>query len=104
MEDLLEQFQHLLQPMRDLEQNWSVDLAEELTQAFSVLSERCIQFGQQGDTIMDFGKAALFIQGGANVYSKKVWRVLLFIYRPEIHQTLHRVNSLIADLCDVFYF
>ena len=69
---MIEKFHHLLKPIRDLEQNWSVDLAEELTQALQSLSEQMITFGQNGDKIIDFSKAALIIQGSAHVYSKKV--------------------------------
>lgn len=72
MEELLDNFQHLLKPIRDLEQNWSVDLSNELTQALLSLNEHMVVFGQNGDKIIDFSKAAMIIQGSAHVYSKKV--------------------------------
>jgi len=72
MEDMLDRFQHLLRPIRDLEENWSVDIAEELTAALESLEHDMISFGNSGERIIDFGKAALIIQGSAHVYSKKV--------------------------------
>lgn len=72
MEQILDRFQHLLHPLRDPEQNWSVDLAEDLTQAVSTLAEQGTSFGQYDEKTIDFSKAALLIQGGAHVYSKKV--------------------------------
>ena len=64
-------------PLRDPEQNWSVDLAEDLTQAVSTLAEQGTSFGQYDEKTIDFSKAALLIQGGAHVYSKKVWIVTI---------------------------
>ncbi|XP_067935919.1 condensin-2 complex subunit H2-like isoform X2 [Watersipora subatra] len=72
MEELVEQCQLLLVPIRNLEQNWSVDLANELTQAILCLNDQMVSIGGMGEKMIDFSKAAMIIQGSAQVYSKKV--------------------------------
>ena len=79
MDELIEKCQHLLKPIRDLEQNWSVDIANELTQAIISLNDQMVSFGQEGDKIIDFSKAAMIIQGSAHVYSRKVQYFAFFL-------------------------
>ena len=63
-------FAHLLEPIRDIAQNWSIDIALELEDYLTELESITISFddGKQ----VDFTEAALLIQGSACVYSKKV--------------------------------
>ena len=63
-------FAHLLEPNRDIAQNWSIDIALELEDYLTELESITISFddGKQ----VDFTEAALLIQGSACVYSKKV--------------------------------
>lgn len=83
MEGLLEKCQNLLKPIRDLEQNWSVDLTNELSEALISLKEQMISFGQDNEKIIDFSKAAMIIQGSANVYSRKVTYTYNILYIVE---------------------
>lgn len=71
-------FAHLLEPIRDLAENWSIDIASELEEYLSELESITISFedGKQ----LDFAEAALLIQGSACVYSKKVEHLYTLVY------------------------
>lgn len=64
-------FKHLIEPIRDLAKNWSVDVASELEHYTAELED--ISFSADGGaTTLNFAEAALLIQGSACIYSKKV--------------------------------
>lgn len=62
---------HLLRPLRDLAENWNVDLAQELEEYLEELAHVTFRFGTQGNNL-NFAQAAMLIQGSACVYGKKV--------------------------------
>eukprot|EP00727_Mastigamoeba_balamuthi_P005482 m51a1_g1553 hypothetical protein (1366) ;mRNA; r:5781-11319 len=64
-------YAHLLQPLRDLAENWSVDIAKELEEYIDDLEGVTFAFDDSGKSL-NFAQAALLIQGSALVYSKKV--------------------------------
>ena len=72
-------FAHLLEPIRDIAQNWSIDIALELEDYLTELESITISFddGKQ----VDFTEAALLIQGSACVYSKKVEHLYSLVYK-----------------------
>lgn len=77
-------FGHLLEPIRDLAQNWSIDIANELEEYLSELESITIQF--EDSRTLNFAEAALLIQGSACIYSKKVEHLYTLVY-----QTLNQV-------------
>eukprot|EP00736_Rhodelphis_marinus_P009581 Rmarinus@m.8414 len=64
-------FNHLLAPIRDLAQNWSIDIAAELEDYLHELDKLTFTF-DGGVTNLNFAEAALLLQGSACVYSRKV--------------------------------
>lgn len=60
----------MLQPLRQLESNWSVDIAGELSSYYEELS--CLDFEVDGITGLDFTDAALVVYHSSCTYSKKV--------------------------------
>ncbi|GFH28506.1 uncharacterized protein HaLaN_27009, partial [Haematococcus lacustris] len=64
-------FSHLLRPIRDLADNWGIDIANDLEEYLAHLSSTAFAFEQTGP-YLDFAEAALLIQSSACVYSKKV--------------------------------
>ncbi|CAM9162341.1 unnamed protein product [Pylaiella littoralis] len=69
-----ERFKHLLQPIRDLAQNWDVDIATSLEDYLEDLEEITITL-DGGASKVNFAEAALLIQGSTCVYSRKVEHV-----------------------------
>lgn len=66
-----QRFVELLKPIKDLTVNWSVPLAKYLQDYYEELTE--LQISLDGkNTQVNFAEAALFLQGTASVYSKKV--------------------------------
>ena len=66
-----QRFVELLKPIKDLTVNWSVPLAKYLQEYYEELTE--LQINLDGkNTKVNFAEAALFLQGTASVYSKKV--------------------------------
>ncbi|GAB5360986.1 hypothetical protein AAMO2058_000675500 [Amorphochlora amoebiformis] len=72
-------FAHLLKPIRDLAENWNIDIASELEDYLTSLTEIEIDF--DGKTKLNFAEAALLIQGSAYIYSKKVEFLYSLIYQ-----------------------
>ncbi len=64
-------FQHLLQPIRDLAQNWNIDIAQDLENYLDQLDDIQVSV-DGGQSLVNFAEAALLIQGSACVYSRKV--------------------------------
>jgi condensin-2 complex subunit H2 len=73
-------FGHLLQPIRDLSQNWDIDIAAELESYLSELEQLVVTF-DCGATTMNFAEAALLIQGSACIYSRKVEYLYSLVYQ-----------------------
>lgn len=57
-EDLESRFGHLLQPIRDLAQNWNIDIAGELEEYLEELENITISF-EGGATNVDFAEGPL---------------------------------------------
>ena len=83
MESILEdkRFEYLLKPLRDMAENWEVDIALVLEQYLEILNEMEFAFdeGSREDGLpgdpgkkFSFAEAAYIIQGSGCVYSKKV--------------------------------
>eukprot|EP01028_Stygiella_incarcerata_P008632 TRINITY_DN38214_c0_g1_i1.p1 TRINITY_DN38214_c0_g1~~TRINITY_DN38214_c0_g1_i1.p1 ORF type:complete len:668 (-),score=209.20 TRINITY_DN38214_c0_g1_i1:109-2025(-) len=72
-ESATSRFLHLLRPIRDLSENWNIDLATQLEDYIQELSDLTFSF-QDGDEwrAFNFAEAALLIQGSTCVYSRKV--------------------------------
>ncbi|KAK3016356.1 hypothetical protein RJ639_005740, partial [Escallonia herrerae] len=65
---------HTLQPLRDLESNWSVDLAKNLEEYLLKICSGEItgEIDDGGRLSVNFAEAALLLQGSIQVYSRKV--------------------------------
>lgn len=72
-------FSHLLKPIRDLAENWNIDIAAELVEYLEALSDISIAF-EDGETNLNFAEAALLIQGSTMVYSRKVEFLYNLVY------------------------
>ena len=72
-------YAHLLEPIRDLAQNWSIDIASELEEYLGELESITISF-DDGRTL-NFAEAALLIQGSTCIYSKKVEHLYTLVYQ-----------------------
>ncbi len=70
--ELEHRYQHLLQPIQDLAQNWDVDIADSLSEYLEELESLQVSFGDKSEKSLNFAEAALVIQGSAAIYSKKV--------------------------------
>ena len=73
-------YAHLLQPIRDVAENFNIDLAHELEDYLSELESITISF-DGGQTRLNFAEAALLIQGSAVVYAKKVEYLYSLLYQ-----------------------
>ncbi|XP_042517785.1 condensin-2 complex subunit H2 isoform X2 [Macadamia integrifolia] len=63
---------HILQPLRDLESNWAVDLAKNLEEYLLKICSGEITSEDDGQLSVNFAEAALVLQGSIQVYSRKV--------------------------------
>lgn len=64
---------HTVQPLRDLESNWAVDLANNLEEYLLKICSGEITGGEDdGQLSVNFAEAALLLQGSIQVYSRKV--------------------------------
>ncbi|XP_058077059.1 condensin-2 complex subunit H2 [Magnolia sinica] len=64
---------HILQPNRDPESNWAVDLAKNLEDyLLKICSGEITAEDEDGHPSVNFAEAALLIQGSIQVYSRKV--------------------------------
>ncbi|XP_063074121.1 condensin-2 complex subunit H2 isoform X2 [Engraulis encrasicolus] len=71
MEAAENRFAQLLKPIRELTENWEVDLVAQLGDYLQELEEVQISF-DGGKTTMNFAEAALLLQGTTSIYGKKV--------------------------------
>ncbi|PNH05578.1 Condensin-2 complex subunit H2 [Tetrabaena socialis] len=84
LKDLKEnRFAFLLKPIRDLQDNFNVDLAHELEEYLEQLENAQFVFegAKPGVGMVDFAEAALLIQGSMCVYSKKVEYLFNLVYQ-----------------------
>eukprot|EP00049_Salpingoeca_infusionum_P009893 m.168305 g.168305 ORF g.168305 m.168305 type:complete len:656 (+) comp14472_c0_seq1:317-2284(+) len=72
-------FAALLQPIRDLADNWNIDIARELEAYLSEIEELTFAFEGSSGTF-NFAEAALLIQGSACIYSRKVEYLYKLVY------------------------
>ncbi|KMS98964.1 hypothetical protein BVRB_3g067040 [Beta vulgaris subsp. vulgaris] len=63
---------HTVQPLRDLESNWAVDLAKNLEDYLLKICSGEISGGDDSHLSVNFAEAALLLQGSIQVYSRKV--------------------------------
>lgn len=63
---------HIVQPLRDLESNWAVDLAKSLEDYLLKICSGEISGGEAANFSINFAEAALLLQGSIQVYSRKV--------------------------------
>eukprot|EP00039_Didymoeca_costata_P002937 m.63969 g.63969 ORF g.63969 m.63969 type:complete len:642 (+) comp11616_c0_seq1:104-2029(+) len=72
-------YTHLLQPIRDLAENWNIDVAAELEDYLKEIST--LEFAFEGTSgTLNFAEAALLIQGSTCIYSKKVEHLYQLVY------------------------
>ena len=71
MEDRDSRFNHLLKPIRELADNWSLNIASYLENYLEEIESFNVSI-DGGKTTLNFAEAALLIQGSACIYSKKV--------------------------------
>eukprot|EP01133_Synstelium_polycarpum_P000459 gene459-549_t len=77
-------FAYLLQPIRDLTENWNIDISKELEDYLGELSKISFTFGDANKSL-NFAEAALLIQGSAVIYSKKVEYLYNLLYQTLDH-------------------
>nr|DAD19280.1 TPA_asm: hypothetical protein HUJ06_020743 [Nelumbo nucifera] len=63
---------HILQPLRDLESNWAVDLAKNLEEYLLKICAGEVAGEDDSHLSVNFAEAALLLQGSIQVYSRKV--------------------------------
>lgn len=63
---------HIVQPLRDLESNWAVDLAKNLEEYLLKICSGEISGEDDTHLSVNFAEAALLLQGSIQVYSRKV--------------------------------
>ncbi|KAA8548961.1 hypothetical protein F0562_000645 [Nyssa sinensis] len=63
---------HTVQPLRDLESNWAVDLAKNLEEYLLKICSGEVTGEDDGHLSVNFAEAALLLQGSIQVYSRKV--------------------------------
>uniref|UniRef100_A0A5B6Z667 Condensin-2 complex subunit H2 n=1 Tax=Davidia involucrata TaxID=16924 RepID=A0A5B6Z667_DAVIN len=63
---------HTVQPLRDLESNWAVDLSKNLEEYLLKICSGEITGEDDGHLSVNFAEAALLLQGSIQVYSRKV--------------------------------
>lgn len=63
---------HAVQPLRDLESNWAVDLAKNLEEYLLKICSGEINGDDHAHFSVNFAEAALLLQGSIQVYSRKV--------------------------------
>jgi len=72
-------FASLIKPIRDLAENWDVDIAHTLEDYLDDLEE--IRLSVEGQGNLNFAEAALLIQGSTAVYSKKVEHLYSLVFQ-----------------------
>lgn len=65
----IEKYEHILRPLRELEQVWGIDLAGALQEYAAEVAAVTYEMGCQ---MLNFAQAAMLIMGASTLYSKKV--------------------------------
>ncbi|KYQ94394.1 hypothetical protein DLAC_04692 [Tieghemostelium lacteum] len=89
-------FAYLLQPIKDLADNWNIDISKELDEYLQDLSNIEITVNAKS---LNFAEAALLIQGSAVIYSKKVEYLYNLIYQTMefLNKKKKRENSTVDE-------
>jgi len=85
-------YKHLLAPIRDMAENWNIDIATELEEYLGELESITFSF-DNGSTNLNFAEAALMIQGFTCVYSRKVEYLYNLLYSALEHVMLKKKNA-----------
>ena len=99
-EDRRNRFGHLLKPIRDLAENFNIDLAHELEDYLDDLETITISFNDtdQGIKKLNFAEAALLIRGSSLIYSKKVDYLYDLVFKVLDSVTAQRDKRIRVDL------
>ncbi|CAN7941294.1 unnamed protein product [Ixodes pacificus] len=89
--EIEQRYANLLTPIRDLTKNWEVDISAYLDQYLEELSQTPVGY-QNGESTVNFTRAAFLIQGSASVYGKKVEYLYSLVQKLASEMT-HRGNS-----------
>ena len=92
-------FANLLEPIRDLAQNWSIDIASELEEYLGELEAITISFDELDGRTLNFVEAAMVIQGSACIYGKKVEHLHELVLQT-LHQIVEKKKSKEAQATD----
>ncbi|KAG5185275.1 hypothetical protein JKP88DRAFT_312427 [Tribonema minus] len=88
-----QRFAHLLQPIRELASNWSIDIATSLEDYLEELEHITITL-EGGESNLNFAEAALLIQGSTCIYSRKVEHLYALVLQTIDHLTnQHRARA-----------
>jgi hypothetical protein len=100
-EDRRNRFGHLLKPIRDLAENFNIDLANELEDYLDDLESITISFSdEEGIKKLNFAEAALLIRGSSLIYSKKVDYLYDLVFKVLDSVTAQRDKRIRVDLHD----
>ncbi len=98
-EDRRNRFSHLLQPIRDLAENFNIDLAHELEDYLDDLEECTIALtDENGTRKLNFAEAALLIRGSSLIYSKKVDYLYDLVFKVLDSVTAQKDKRIRVDL------
>ena len=98
-EDRRNRFGHLLQPIRDLAENFNIDLAHELEDYLDDLEQLTISFSSEdGVRKLNFAEAALLIRGSSLIYSKKVDYLYDLVFKVLDSVTAQKDKRIRVDL------
>lgn len=87
-------FSALINPIRDLAQNWNVNIASTLEEYLDELEN--IKLSCNGKEL-NFAEAALLIQGSTTIYSKKVEHLHALVYQALDLITQQKTNKQVID-------
>eukprot|EP00946_MAST-07B_sp_MAST-7B-sp1_P000475 g475.t1 len=96
-------FSHLLKPIRDLAENFSIDLAAELEDYLEELEGIEISFHDEASDAtrtLNFAEAALLIRGSSLIYSKKVDYLYELVFKVLDTVCAQRDKRIRVDLHD----
>ena len=74
-------YAHLLNPIREMTEQWNIDAAAELQDYLEELQSLTIAFEGEERREVDFAEAALIIQQSTKIYSKRVDRLSELVER-----------------------
>jgi condensin-2 complex subunit H2 len=109
MSENTERYANLLQPIKELAENWDIDIAAELEEYLEELEKVTFEFDEGDDgkkTTFSFAEAALVIQSSACVYSRKVEHLYNLVYNTLNVLFAKRLAFILHSLhfCYVFSF